>query len=104
VPISSDAFEQGGERYSIEERIRQFLQENADQAYNVREVTESVMETGWSEANVDHRVEDSELIGCILDFSTVSAILDRLVDHGALERRIVDAGEGERSYYRARTP
>jgi hypothetical protein len=32
----------------------------------------------------------------------VSAILDRLVDHGALERRGVDIGAGERSYYRAK--
>ena len=104
MPISSDAFERGGERYSIEERIRKFLQDNDEQAYNVREVTESVMETGWSESNVDHRVEDGELIGCILDLATVGAILDRLVDHGMLERRIVDTGDGERSYYRARSP
>ena len=102
MPITIDTFEEGGERYSIEERIIQFLYEHDQQAYNVREITEAVMETGWSEANVDHAVGDDELIGCIIDVATVSAILDRLVDHGALERRIIDTGEGERSYYRTR--
>ncbi|UPV72829.1 hypothetical protein M0R89_09730 [Halorussus limi] len=101
MPISIDAFEEGSERYSIEERIVQFLHEHDKQAYNVREVTEAVMETGWSEANVAH-AEDGDLIGCIIDVATVSSILDRLVDHGALERRIIDTGDGERSYYRTR--
>lgn len=100
MPIDVDTFEQGSERYSIEERIVQFLRENDQQAYNVREITEAVMDVGWSEANVDR---DDELVGCILDLATVSAILDRLVDHGGLERRIVDAGGGERSYYRTRS-
>ena len=102
MPISSKTFEGGCERYSIEERVRSFLLENHSQAYNVVEVTEAVMETGWSEANVDHDVEDADLLGCIVDLATVSAILDRLVDHGALKRRIVNTGDGERSYYRAR--
>jgi hypothetical protein len=102
VPISIDTFEEGGERYSIEDRIIQFLQENDQQAYNVREITEAVMETGWSESNVNHRVADGELIGCLLDLATVSAILDRLVDHGGLERRVIDVGDGERSYYHTR--
>jgi hypothetical protein len=102
VPISLEQFERGGERYSIEDRIVQFLQENDQRAYNVREVTEAVMETGWSEANVEHPIKDGKLIGCILDLATVSAILDRLVDHGALERRVLDTGDGERSYYRTR--
>jgi hypothetical protein len=102
VPISLDRFERGGERYSIEDRILEFLRENSEQAYNVQEVTEAVMETGWSEANVDHPFEDDERVGWILDVATVSAILDRLVDNGALERRIVDAGSGEQSYYRSR--
>ncbi|WP_135827888.1 hypothetical protein [Halorussus halobius] len=101
MPISIDAFERGSERYSIEERIVAFLRNNDERAYNVREVTEAVMETGWSEANVERPVDD-ELVGCLVDLATVSAILDRLVDHGALERRVVDAGEGERSYYRTR--
>lgn len=102
MPISLDRFERGGERYSIEERVLEFLQANDQQAYNVLEVTEAVMETGWSESNVDYPVEDDELIGCIVDLATVSAILDRLVDNGALDRRIVDTGSGERSYYRTR--
>ena len=100
MPIDLDTFEQGGERYSIEERIIQFLHDHDDRAYNVLEITEEVMETGWSEANVDYT--DDALIGCIIDVATVSAIVDRLVDNGALERRIVDTGQGERSYYRTR--
>ncbi|UPV98865.1 hypothetical protein M0R88_10005 [Halorussus gelatinilyticus] len=102
MPITTDTFEEGSERYSIEERIVQFLHENDRQAYNVREITEAVMETGWSEANVSYAVEDDELMGCIIDVATVSSILDRLVDHGALERRVIDTGDGERSYYRTR--
>ncbi|WP_435180163.1 hypothetical protein [Halorussus sp. AFM4] len=101
MPIDLDTFERGGERYSIERRILTFLRENDHQAYNVREIAEAVMDTGWSEANVDYPV-DEDLIGCIVDVATVSAIVDRLVDNGALERRIVDTGDGERSYYRTR--
>lgn len=58
------------------------------------------MDTGWSEANVDEPTLD-DFVGCVLDMATVSSILDGLVDHGKLRRRIVDAGQGERSYYRA---
>jgi hypothetical protein len=102
VPISLETFEEGGERYSIEERILDFLQENDRQAYNVQEVTEAVMETGWSEANVEQPFRDGERVGWILDVATTSSILDRLVDNGALERRIIDTEAGERSYYHAR--
>lgn len=102
MPISLDTFEQGGERYSIEDRVLDFLQDNDDQAYNVREVTESVMDTGWSESNVEQPFEDEEHVGWVLDVATVSAILDRLVDNGALDRRVVDTGSGEQSYYHAR--
>lgn len=102
MPISRETFEQGSERYSIEERLLRFLQENHQQAYNVGEIAEEVMETGWSETNVEHPYEDNEVVGWVLDVATVSAILDRLVDHGALERRVVDTNVGKRSYYRAR--
>ena len=101
MPIDPETFEAGGERYSIEARIRTFLQDNREQAYNVHEVTNAVMETGWSEANVANQPDEENLFGWVLDVATVSSILDRLVDHGVLERRIVDVGEGERSYYRA---
>jgi beta-lactamase superfamily II metal-dependent hydrolase len=37
-----------------------------------------------------------------VDLTTVSAILDRLVDNGRLERRLIDVGQGERSYYRTK--
>jgi hypothetical protein len=100
VPIDKRTFEEGAERYSIEDRIVHFLHDNPDQAYNVREITEAVMEPGWSEANVDS-LDSEDFAGCVLDFATVSSILDGLVDNGGLERRIVDAGQGERSYYRA---
>lgn len=102
MPISLDTFERGGERYSIEECIIQFLHDHDDQAYNVREITEAVMETGWSQSNVDQPFEDDEHVGWVLDVATVSAILDRLVDNGALVRRIVDTGGGEQSYYHSR--
>ncbi|WP_276300128.1 hypothetical protein [Halorussus lipolyticus] len=101
MPISLETFEEGGERYSIEERVLKFLQANDEQAYNVREVTEAVMDIGWSESNVEQPFED-EHVGWVLDVATVSAILDRLVDHGALDRRILDTGNGEQSYYHAR--
>ena len=102
MPISLDRFERGGERYSIEERILTFLEEHDQQAYNVREITEEVMETGWSESNVEQPFGDEEHVGWVLDVATVSSILDRLVDNGALERRVVDTDTGERSYYRTR--
>jgi hypothetical protein len=102
VPISLDEFERGGERYSIEDRVLSFLQDNDERAFNVGEITEAVMETGWSESNVDRTAGDGDHVGWVLDVATVSAILDRLVDNGALERRVVDTGSGERSYYHAR--
>lgn len=101
MPIDPDTFEQGGERYSIEHRIRKFLRDNHDRAYNVHEVAEAVMDTGWSETNVEDLPGRGDLFGWVLDVATVSSILDELVDHGVLERRVVDVGEGERSYYRS---
>ncbi|WP_232688747.1 hypothetical protein [Halobacterium zhouii] len=98
MPISKTQFEQGEERYSIENEIVHFLHEH-EEAYNVLEITEAVIDTGWSEANVEEPELDS-IVGCVLDLATVSSILDTLVDNGMLERRIVDAGHGERSYYR----
>lgn len=101
MPIDLDRFERGGERYSIEDKVREFLQANDDYAYNVTEIADEVMETGWSEANVDCPL-DSEIAGWVIDVTTVSSILDRLVDNGVVERRVVDTGLGARSYYRAR--
>lgn len=102
MPIDRKTFERGAERYSIENEIIHFLHENRDRAYNVHEITLAVMEPGWSESNVDPAEDFDEYLGCVLDLATVSSILDGLVDNGALERRIVDIGEGERSYYRGR--
>ena len=100
MPIDREQFERGEERYSIENEIVHFLHARSDRAYNVHEITVEVMETGWSEANVES--DDFEgMVGCFLDLATVSSILDSLVDDGGLKRRIVDVGDGERSYYRA---
>ena len=98
MPIEREAFERGEERYSIEDEIIHFLQENRETAYNVHEITVEVMEPGWSEANVEDP-DSKEFVGCVLDLATVSSILDQLVDNGGLERRILDAGQGKRSYY-----
>lgn len=100
MPVDAATFEQGQERYSIENEIIHFLHDNKDRAYNVREITLEVMEAGWSEANVESRELD-DIVGCILDLATISSILDHLVDNGQVERRILDAGNGDRSYYKA---
>lgn len=102
MPVDADTFEDGGERYSIENDIIHFLYEHRDQAYNLWEITEAVMEPGWSETTVERSGDFEDYVGCVLDLATVSGILDRLVDNGALERRILDVSDGERSYYRAR--
>jgi len=101
MPVESEMFEEGAERSSIENEIIHFLHEHSEQAFNVQEVTVNVMETGWSESNVD-QPNFEEYVGCVLDLATVSSILDGLVDNGLAERRILDTGDGERSYYRAR--
>jgi hypothetical protein len=98
VPIDKAAFEQGAERYSIESEIVQFVHDHPDQAFNVREITAEVMEPGWSEANVDDP-DFEDFVGFVLDLATVSSTLDTLVDNGVIDRRIVDAGQGPRSYY-----
>lgn len=100
MPVDEDTFDQGKEHYSIENEIIRFLHDNQENAYNVHEITVEVMEADWAESNVesDH-VED--FVGCVLDLATVNSILDHLVDNGQVERRILDLGEGKRSYYRA---
>ncbi len=102
MPVDSDTFDEGGERYSIENEILEFLYDNREQAFNLGEITVAVMEPGWSEADADPDEELDASLGCLLDMATVSSILDGLVDNGALERRVLDAGDGLRSYYRAR--
>jgi hypothetical protein len=99
MPIDRETFAAGEERFSIENEIIHFLHEHTDRAYNVREITVAVMDPGWSEANVEEPdVED--FAGFVLDLATVDSILDKLVDNGALERPIVDVGQGEQSYDR----
>ena len=103
MPVDRETFEgRGEERYSIENDVISFLHEHRDEAFNVREIAVAVMDPGWSEANVEEPAEFETYLGCFLDLATVNSIVDTLVDNGALERRILDVGEGERSYYRAR--
>lgn len=99
MPIDADTFEQGQKRYSIENEIIDFLHDNRENAYNVHELTGEIMENGWSEANL-HSANFEDDVGHILDLATVNAILDQLVDNGQVRRRILDVGQGERSYYR----
>lgn len=99
MPVDRARFEEGDERYSIENEILHFLHENHESACNVHEVTVEVMDTGWSEANIESG-DFEEFVGCVLDLATVSSILDGLVDDGRAKRRVLDTGEGERSYYR----
>ena len=101
MPIDVETFLDGDERYSIENEIIYFLHDNREQAFNVHEVTKAVMEPGWSERNAEQPIDGDELIGALLDVATVNGILDKLVDNGGVERRIVDDGDGKRSYYRA---
>lgn len=100
MPITAKQFDRGEEEYSIEYEIVRLLNDNPERAYNVHEITVEVMETGWSEANVESG-DFEEFVGCVLDLATVSSIMDRLVDNGRVDRRILDDGEGERSYYAA---
>lgn len=100
MPVDADTFDEGKERYSIENEIIRFLHDNQGNAYNVHEITVEVMETGWSESNVESAQFD-DFVGCILDLATVNSVLDHLVDNGQVDRRILDLGRGERSYYRA---
>jgi hypothetical protein len=101
MPIDEERFQAGEHRYSIEQAIIDHLCDNKDRAFELREITSEVMEIGWSEENVeDPAYEDS--VGFVVDLATVSSILDRLVDNGAVERRIVDDGLGKRSYYSAK--
>lgn len=81
MPVDADTFKQGDERYSIENGIIHFLNENSEYASNVRESTGEVMETDWSEANIESDAFE-EYIGCFLDLATVSSIFDALVDNG----------------------
>lgn len=101
MPIDGPTFEQGEAEGSIERRIKHHLYENPERAYNVREIAVEVMDLGISERNVKRPTDVQTFMAEFLDVATVSAILDRLVDVGHVERRLVDAGEGKRSYYRA---
>lgn len=100
VPLSAKRFERGVERPSIEDRVVSFLHANPDRAFSVREVA-VVVEPERFDGPVD--ATDSSVLDRVRHLATVSSILDSLVDDGALERRIVDDGRRERSYYRSRS-
>lgn len=101
MPIDAATFERGEPEGSIERRIREFLYANPESAYNVREIAVEVMDLGVSERNVSRPTDVQTFMAEFLDVATVSAILDRQVDVGHVDRRLVDAGQGKRSYYRA---
>lgn len=100
MPVDAETFDQGRNRYSIENEILGFLQDNPERAYNLHEITVEVMAIDWAESNVDSD-QFEEVVGCVLDLATVNSILDHLVDNGQVDRRVLDHGQGERSYYRA---
>ncbi|WP_323192381.1 hypothetical protein [Halostella sp. PRR32] len=86
--------------YSIERKILNLLRENPRKAYNVREITVEVMDVGLTEQTVDRPTDVQTFMSGFVDLATVSAILDRLVDDGRRKRRLIDVGQGKRSYYR----
>jgi len=98
MPIMRERFMSGKKRYSVEDNIVRFLNENDDRAFTVVEVTEEVVTAGCSEANVPGSSFDQHT-GYLLDITLVNSMLDSLVDNGSVRRRIVDAGDGARSYY-----
>ncbi|WP_226011508.1 hypothetical protein [Halomicrobium salinisoli] len=103
MPIDAHTFETEGEgEFSIERSIETFLHSNPERAYNLREVTAEVMGEGVSERNVERPTDMQTFMAEFVDVTTVSAILDRLVNRGVVERRLLDAGSGKRSYYRTR--
>ena len=60
-----------------------------------------MMETGVSERNVDRPSDLQAFMAQYLDVATVSTVLEGLCDDKKVVRRLVDTGEGKRSYYRA---
>ena len=101
MPIDPERFDQGQTTDSVESRILDLLYENPGLAYNVREVAVEVMSEGVSERNVDRPSDEQEFMALFLDVATVATILERLCDDKKVVRRLVDTGEGLRSYYRA---
>ena len=101
MPIDPETFESGETTDSVESRILDLLYENPDRAYNVREIAVEVMEEGISERNVERPSDEQEYVSIFLDVATVATVMERLCDDSKVVRRLVDTGEGLRSYYRA---
>lgn len=101
MPIDGEQFVEGEVEGSIERRILDLLFANPNTAYNTQEIALEVMDIGISERNVDRPSDLKSQLADFLDLATVSTILDDLVDTGEADRRLVDTGEGLRSYYRA---
>lgn len=104
MPIDSESFERAEREYSIENEVVQLLYDNQDRAYNACEITDEVMGAGLSERPLDDPLDADLDLGSVVDLTTVSTILDSLVDDGRLSRRIVERDGVSRSYYRARVP
>ena len=101
MPIDAERFEQGDAEESIESRVLDLLYENPDEAYNSREIAIEVMDGGLSPGHPDQPESDEEFATEFLDVAAVTAILDALVDDHHVDRRVVEVGNVERSYYRA---
>lgn len=101
MPIDPETFDEGETTDSVESRILDLLYENPNRAYNVREIAVEVMSEGVSERNVDRPSDEQEFMALFLDIATVATVLERLCDDKKVVRRLVDTGEGLRSYYRA---
>lgn len=95
VPISSEKFQEGEERTALEDRVRQFLFENSDQAFTVYEIGEELDFIASSPAaQRDHPPNMATV--------SVQVVLLRLFDNGVVESRIINDGDTPIRYYRAR--
>lgn len=95
VPISSEKFQEGEERTALEDRVRQFLFENSDQAFTVYEISEELDFIPSSPAAQRDHPPNMAMV-------FVQVVLLRLFDNGVVESRIINDGDTPIRYYRAR--
>lgn len=101
MPIDAETFDEGETPDSVESKILDLLYENPEEAYDVREIAVEVMGEGISERNVERPTDLQGFMSQYLDVATVSTVLEGLCDDKKVVRRLIDTGEGKRSYYRA---
>lgn len=95
VPISKEEFRRGDQRTALEDRVRQFLLDNADQAFTVYEISD---ELGFIESSPSSQEGQPDM-----QMVSIQVVLLKLFDNGIVESRIVDDGDSPKRYYRART-